>query len=132
MKVYCASKMHHLQMWRHAREEWAPKIQIISRWIDATPEDEERCQNEPLFAQNCWERNLGDIDEAHALVLFALPNDHLRGALVEAGIALKTGLPLVLIGDHADYGTWQHTSHRITKVPSLTCAYWYLMGKAGY
>jgi hypothetical protein len=46
-------------------------------------------------------------------VVFAEGDDHLRGALIEAGVAIALHKTVIVVGQHPDYGTWQwHSSVR--------------------
>ncbi|MFA9261732.1 MAG: hypothetical protein ACEQSB_00005, partial [Undibacterium sp.] len=49
-----------------------------------------------------------DVSTADCVIVYAEKGEHLRGALVEAGIALALKVPVMVIGDHPDYGTWQY------------------------
>lgn len=42
------------------------------------------------------------------VLVYAEEGEHLRGALVEAGMAIALGKTVLVIGDHPDFGTWQH------------------------
>lgn len=42
------------------------------------------------------------------MLVYAEEGEHLRGALVEAGMAIALGKIVLVIGSHPDFGTWQH------------------------
>lgn len=106
MKIYIASKLHHAPMLRNLRDAWREDGLIInSRWLDqaqheatATPDDFK------IF----WHTDHIDITECNALVLYTTPDDELRGALVEVGMALALAKPVVLAGDNRAFGSWQY------------------------
>jgi hypothetical protein len=90
--VYAASRASVLArgaMWRGLREQGA---QIVSSWID------EDGENETADFGNLWSRIENEIRAADRLVLYAEPDDFpLKGALIEAGMALAMGKPVYLI-----------------------------------
>lgn len=68
-------------------------------------EDEEDVDRmAPVF----WRENQEDIENSDALLLYVEPGDHLRGALVEVGIAIANNVPVIIVGEHPDHGTWKH------------------------
>jgi hypothetical protein len=42
------------------------------------------------------------------VLVYAEDGEHLRGALIEAGMAIALGKRVIVVGDHPDFGTWQH------------------------
>ena len=87
--VYVASRAsipERSAMWRRYRKLWVP---IISSWIDEAGEGE---TND--FAE-LWARIISEIGQSSVLVLYAEEQDFpLKGALIEAGIALGMGKPV--------------------------------------
>ncbi len=55
-----------------------------------------------------WQENEQDIITADYLLVYVESGDHLRGALVEAGIAIANRVRVIVVGDHPDYGTWKY------------------------
>jgi nucleoside 2-deoxyribosyltransferase len=102
LKVYIASKIAHAEQWRNFYS-LTPSIHLVSRWPFLIPfiqEDQ---------SKKFWQEDLADIQACDVLVVYAQAGEKLRGALVEAGMALALNKPVVVIGDHPDYGTWsQH------------------------
>ena len=101
-RVYFASKLHHADRWRllsatsrhvHAHARWLHHAMI------GTKETEGR---------EFWLQDEQDVRDADFVIVYAEPGEHLRGALVEAGMALAYGVPVIVVGEHEDYGTWQH------------------------
>lgn len=109
IRLYCASKFHRAEMWKKWEKTWPSwmkgKFTINSRWIwnyHGTIPDS------PVFARIAWEHDVQDVMSADILICFAEPEDKLRGALVEAGVALATGKRVILAGESEDFGTWQY------------------------
>jgi len=103
LKLYIASKISQADRWKALEPHW-PEIKLVSRWIKLhvgnTPDD-------PAFAKIFWQHDHEDVQACDVLLLFAEDGEHLRGGLVEAGMALALGKPVICVGDHPDYGTWQ-------------------------
>lgn len=89
--IYVASRAsvpERGQMWRELRRQG---INIISSWID------EDGQGETGDFGELWKRITNEISKSDALVLFAEASDFpLKGAFIEAGIALGMGLPVIV------------------------------------
>jgi len=115
--VYGASKIAHADLWKRLRLEW-PEIHFTARWptlhVGTVPD-------EPAFASVFWEHDLADIRSADAVLVYAEPEDKLRGALVEAGMALALRQRVVVVGEHPDFGTWQYHP-LVSRVPDLDSA----------
>ena len=103
VKVYMASKMGHAEKWRDLYSHH-PEIHIVNGWCFLEPFIEPTPDN----ARKFWQDDFDDISRCDVLILYAEKDEHLRGGLVEAGIALGLGKIVMVIGEHADYGTWQH------------------------
>jgi nucleoside 2-deoxyribosyltransferase len=104
IRIYPASKLRHGPMWRALCDK-TPAVQFHARWLKhnkiGTPDSSSE-------ARQFWMQDVQDIKDADCVFIYAEPEDRLRGALVEAGIALALGIPVYVIGEHPDYGTWQH------------------------
>lgn len=91
-RVYAASRASIPQrpaLWRALRAQGAC---IVSSWIDAS-EDEPDTDLSTL-----WARIEVEIRSCDRLVLYARPEDFpLKGALVEVGMALGMGKPVVVV-----------------------------------
>lgn len=113
LRVYIASKFRHGRRWREL--DWWEQFELTSRWVthyhDQVPDD-------PQFAKLGWLHDVEDVQRSDVLVLFGGEQDRLVGGLVEAGVALASGLPVVLVGESPDWGTWQHHPS-VHKVGSL-------------
>jgi nucleoside 2-deoxyribosyltransferase len=104
IRVYFASKLHHAEKWR-ALCRSTPDIQCHARWLKhvamGTPD-------RPEDAPDFWQQDEQDVRDADAVIVYAEGDDQLRGALVEAGMAIAYGVPVIVIGEHPFYGTWQY------------------------
>jgi hypothetical protein len=87
--IYVASRVKRAEMWQCCRSEGAP---IISTWIDEANEGDSADLGE------LWSRIEREVKSAERLVFYAETEDfpH-KGALVEVGIALAAGIPVVCV-----------------------------------
>lgn len=90
--VYVASRAsvpERPAMWRRLRDAGYP---IISTWIDEAGAGETADNGE------LWARIAREISGAERLVLYVEPEDFpLKGALVEVGMAIAAGVPVVVV-----------------------------------
>ena len=105
LKVYIASKLCHADKWHELRETW-PEVVFVMRWpfchVGNIPDD-------PVFAKIFWEQDLEDVSKSDVVLVYAEPGEKLRGALVEAGMAIALGKCVICVGvEHQDFGTWTH------------------------
>lgn len=104
IRVYTASKLTTAALWRDLEKQW-PHVLFHARWLKhnliGTPDL-------PEFAPRFWKEDEIDVKTADAVLIYAKEGEHLRGALVEAGMAIAFGVPVIVVGNHPDYGTWQH------------------------
>jgi hypothetical protein len=104
IRVYTASKISTAPEWRdiHATH---PHVHFHARWLKhnlkGTPDRAD-------FASKFWLEDERDVHDCEALIVWAREGEHLRGALVEVGMAIAFGKPVIVVGTHADYSTWQH------------------------
>lgn len=112
LRVYTAGKIPDGPMFMRLRDEW-PEIEFTARWPFQLAAG---LPDEPAFAKVFWEQDQEDVEDSNAILVY-IPNqtDRARGALVEVGIAIANQIPVVLVGDHPDYGTWQYHAlvHRV-------------------
>lgn len=109
LRIYPASKTRHSIKWIEAHATWE-HVHFTARWIKQVTIDGGdilKTQASHEWAARCWIEDIEDIQHSDYLMLYAEPEEHLRGALVEAGAAIASGIPVILIGEHPDYGTWQ-------------------------
>lgn len=92
LPVYVASRAsvpERAEMWRDLRASGVP---ITSSWID------EDGEGQTASLSNLWERIVLEIGNAAYLLLYAEAADFpLKGALIEAGIALGMGKPVIVV-----------------------------------
>lgn len=118
IRVYTASKLDKAPLWKELHDKW-PHVYFHARWLKhvqiQTPDN-------PEHARSFWLQDEIDVKHADALLIFAEDGEHLRGALVEAGIAIASNVRVVVVGKHSDYGTWQYHPG-VTRVDDLEAAY---------
>jgi hypothetical protein len=99
--IYVASRAsipERGRMWRDLR---ASGVQINSSWIDEDGEGETSDWSE------LWTRIEAEIKRSRALILYAEPNDFpLKGAFVEAGIAIAAGIPVFIVAPSVELGSY--------------------------
>lgn len=124
LKVYTASKLKHFQKWRDLRDA-NPEIIITSRWIDQSLDQEYLAKNASVTAclseqaaREVWRVDHEDVAACDVVLVYAEESEHLRGALVEAGMGLALGKTIMVVGDHPDYGTWQYHT-KVTRAKDL-------------
>ena len=104
IKVYTASKLSEAGRWRDLREAW-PEVEFVARWpfkhVGTVPDD-------PVYAKVFWQHDLEDVTAADVVLVYAEPEHKLKGALVEAGMAIAQGKCVIVVGDHPDYSTWRY------------------------
>jgi len=98
-----ASKLRHRQRWISIRSQW-PGVTFTARWPDF--EKDRPDSNEE--ARGNWLKDEEDVRSADVVLVYAEEGEHLRGALVEAGMAIALGKIVMVVGNHPDFGTWQH------------------------
>lgn len=106
-RVYTASKLKHAPMWKHIHDTH-PDIYFHARWLKHTLTL--KTPDTPENAEEFWFQDEEDVKHSDAVFVYAESEDHLRGALVEAGMGIAYGVPVFVIGKHVDYGTWQYHS----------------------
>lgn len=87
---YTASKVKHAPLWRSLRKRGYP---INSTWIDEAGEGESADYSE--LATRC----VNEIRSADFILLYCKPGQLLKGALIEAGIALALGKEVRCVGN---------------------------------
>lgn len=103
-KIYIASKAKHRPRWREFRDVMG--YDIISQWIDT---DDEFTENpEGLDYTKLWQACIQDVKDCDVLVLYVEEGEHLKGALVELGVALGLRKEIVMTGPIGDNGTWHN------------------------
>lgn len=103
MKIYVASKLRHADYWKQLAAGSLRNFTINSRWLWLRVG---RCDDDLIYAKLFWQENIEDVSAADVVLVYAEPDDILRGALVEAGAAIALGIPVIAVGDNPSYGTW--------------------------
>ena len=101
--VYTASKLHHRERWRSLRSQW-PDVTFTARW----PDLDKDIPSSSDEARSNWLKDEEDVRRADVVMVYAEDGDHLRGALIEAGMAIALGKTVMVVGEHPDFGTWRH------------------------
>lgn len=110
MKVYTASKLAQAPRWR-ALAAARPDIEFTARWAAYVgwPEDDPRhVADTPENAVGFWVEDEEDVRRSDAVIVYAEPEERLRGGLVEAGMGIVLKKTVIVVGEHKDYGTWQY------------------------
>ena len=82
--LYVSSKLRHRGMWLSSG------LPIVSSWI----------QGEELPADECsamWDRYRDEIEACDGFVLYAEPDDRLKGCMIELALAFGLGRPIVIV-----------------------------------
>ncbi len=109
IKVYIASKLHYAPMFQKLRDEWrAEGIDLHARWHDQAALEHANHTLTPEDFHIFWLVDEEDVKQSDAVILYGESNDKLRGALVEAGMAVGAGILTILVGECPDFGTWQY------------------------
>lgn len=108
--IYVASKSKHAAMWRSYRERYP----ITSTWIDEAEKGQTRNVSE------FWSRCLSEVADSNVLILYTEEGETQKGALVEVGAALASGVFVLVVGPVNQ--TWiEHPL--VTRAETLTRAF---------
>lgn len=108
IKVYIASKLNYAAQFRQYRETWKKEgIDLHARWFDQAL-IEQSTKVSPQDFHIFWLVDEEDVKTSQALIVYGEKDDKLRGALIETGIAIACGILVIIVGDCADFGTWQY------------------------
>lgn len=88
--IYMASKIAHATRWRLLRDKVG--YPVISTWIDEAGEGESQ------DLSDLWRRCISEASTADVLVLVRENDEVLKGAWIELGAALASGVPVIAIG----------------------------------
>lgn len=117
IRVYTASKLQVAAQWLELDSTWT-HVYFHARWLK---HQKIGTLDTPEFAKRFWQEDQEDVKNADALLVYGREGDKLRGALVEVGMALAYGVPVIVVGEHSDYGTWQYHAGA-TRVKDLEAA----------
>lgn len=82
--VYVSSKLRHRDMWL------ASGLDIVSTWIHGEELPPEECSA-------MWDRYMAEVQACDAFVLYAEPDDHLKGCILEMGLAFGLSRPVIIV-----------------------------------
>lgn len=108
--IYGAACLKHYVFWQKLRVQCRDQnlpYEFNSHW----PAWAAKSLSDELAAL-FWPIDLTCIHHADVVMLYAEPEDVLRGALVEAGAALAYGKFVLCVGDNYGFGSW-------TKLPPV-------------
>jgi hypothetical protein len=95
--IYVASRTRHAPLWLQFKQQGWP---IISTWLD------EAGAGQTSDWADLWRRCIDEAKRAAVTILYAEPEDILKGALIEAGAALATGNVLIVVGRSPSIGSF--------------------------
>ncbi len=104
LRIYTASKVCEAEQWIKLRGLW-PEFDFTAHWPDLIGRIPENVSD---FARRFWEQDVADVLRSDVVLVYPTQGQSLRGALVEAGMAIGAGKRVLLVGDSPEYGTWQH------------------------
>lgn len=87
--IYVVSKVRHAAVWKDLRERGYP---VISTWIDDGLEHE-------IDFSEAWPRYIQEASRASFVIAYALPDEVLKGGLIEIGAALGNGAYVFVVGE---------------------------------
>lgn len=110
---YTASQMKHRGKWLSLRRD--EQVEWTAHWPDIDVEDTP--DNSAWF----WRIDHNNVAISDFVLVYAEEGDVLRGALIEAGIAIGMGKTVIVVGSHFCYGTWQYHP-AVIRTPTLDSA----------
>lgn len=122
IRVYIATKLHYAQRIQSLRKEWLSEgIDIHARWHNQAHLESAEYNMTPNDFAVFWLVDEEDVKTADAVIVYGEPGDNLRGALVEAGMAIGSNILTIVCGENDNFGTWQHHP-RVLKAATLEYA----------
>jgi hypothetical protein len=115
-KVYTASKLHHYVLWKKMRDDmdW-DFVDFTASWVDFPTnaaevghlDTDDPEQPSAADFRDGWLKNIADIKRADFVLLYAGRENALKGALVECGVAIGLGIPVLAVGITSEH-TWTY------------------------
>lgn len=131
LKVYTASKLHRHTVWTKLRKDpdW-DFVHFTASWIDDPHIQTEMAGQVvgPQIMEENWIKNQDDVEKSNFLLVYS-GGDVLRGALIETGIAIACGVPVVAVAVSAENSWVFHPL--VTRIPTLREAREFLLGEYG-
>lgn len=119
---YFASKTKHAAKWRELRARGVP---VVSTWID------EAGQGETKSFEDLWRRCISEASSARVVILYVERDEVLKGAFIEAGAALASGVPVIVCGYPPDGWSWLD-HHLVSVVMTVEHALKVADGRCGW
>lgn len=116
IRVYTASKLRHAAML--AKQVGQDGIYLTARWLATAGHPGQDMRPASHWLQD----NFDDIERSEFVLVYVEQGEHLKGGLVEAGLAIHAGKTLVLVspaaghpdspmflpgGNHPDFSKWK-------------------------
>jgi len=126
-KVYTASKINYQKLWLSLREDpdW-DFVDWTASWVESVylqAEIDSGLVTDEMFRE-AWTQNVYDIRKSDFLLIYSRAGEALKGALVEAGVALGNGIDVIAVGLPTEHNWCYYPSVRV--IPSLREARQYL------
>lgn len=103
IRVYFASHLRHAEKWRCAPASQG--VRAFARWHARVL----GCgEPDVLELADLWLENEQDVRDADCVIVYAEKDDLMRGCLIEAGMAMAYGVPVLVVGDNPGIGDWIH------------------------
>jgi hypothetical protein len=98
MKIYTASKLRHVELWRTVRVEWTD-LEFTSTWVDlVTTEDADKLVDPDTHAVG-WRGNVIDVLRSNRLLFYHREGEAHQGTFVEVGVALAAKIPVHVVSN---------------------------------
>lgn len=94
------------EAWKELRVQQID-VEFTSSWPDVADQEIHGTAT-PKVYEEAWVRNVLDVRQCDAVLVYGGAEDILCGALVEAGVALGLGKTVICVGSSRSFGTWQY------------------------
>jgi hypothetical protein len=101
-RVYIASKLAHAEKWRQLFA--GNEVECSASWIHEIKNRDDNSAGDCIFG---WRQNRLDVLGSDYVIVYSEPGETLRGALIEAGVAIGVGIQVFVVGPLD--GTWHHS-----------------------
>ena len=110
LNIYPASMLRHAPKWQTLRHEWKSFARFVATWPDQVTRGSEPADvsPDPAIMRLAWVTNCEEIKSCDFLLIYAEEGDNLRGAFIEAGVAMATFKTIILCGPEGPWwGSWK-------------------------